>query len=74
MRRRISVRGRVRPYVLCYFRRWKVRILGASYAVYPALLCVNEDVYVCEDVCGCLHMYICVSVCDSSILDCIVTM
>ena len=41
MRRRISIRGRVRPSVRmsvpCYFRRWKVRILGASCAVYPAL-------------------------------------
>ena len=32
-----SVRRSVRPYVPCYFRRWKVRILGASCAVYPAL-------------------------------------
>ena len=46
MRRRISIRGRVRPSVgpsvrrsVCpvLFRRWKVRILGASCAVYPAL-------------------------------------
>ena len=41
MRRRISIRGRVRPsvrpYVPRYFRSWKVRILGASCAVYPAL-------------------------------------
>ena len=49
MRRRISIWGRVRPsvgpsvrrsvrpYVPCYFRRWKARILGASCAVYPAL-------------------------------------
>ena len=41
MQRRISIRGRVRPsvgpYVPCYFWRWKVRILGASCAVYPAL-------------------------------------
>ena len=28
----------VGPYVPCYFRRWKARILGASCAVYPALL------------------------------------
>ena len=32
-----SVRRSVGPYVPCYFRRWKVRILGASCAVYPAL-------------------------------------
>ena len=42
MRRRISIRGPVRPSVRmsvpCYFRSWKVRILGASCAVYPALL------------------------------------
>ena len=45
MRLRISIRGRVRsfvrpsvrPYVPCYFQRWKVRILGATCAVYPAL-------------------------------------
>ena len=45
MRRRISIRGRVRPSVRpsvrrmvpCYFRRWKVRILGVSCAVYPTL-------------------------------------
>ena len=45
MRRRISIWGCVRPSVgpsvrrsvPCYFRRWKVRILGASCAVYPAL-------------------------------------
>ena len=38
-----SVRPSVRPYVPCYFRRWKERILGASCAVYPALfpLCVG---------------------------------
>ena len=34
---RPSVHPSVRPYVPCYFRRWKVRILGASCAVYPAL-------------------------------------
>ena len=28
----------VGPSVPCYFRRWKERILGASCAVYPALL------------------------------------
>ena len=32
-----SVRPSVRPYVPFYFRRWKVRILGASCAVYPSL-------------------------------------
>ena len=32
-----SVRSSVGPSVPCYFRRWKVRILGASCAVYPAL-------------------------------------
>ena len=44
MRRRISIWGRVRPSVrlsVCpsrvLFRRWKVRVLGASCAVYPAL-------------------------------------
>ena len=41
MRRHISIRGRfhpsVGPYVPCYFWRWKVRILGASCAVYPSL-------------------------------------
>ena len=45
MRRRISIRGRVRSSfrpsvrrsVPCHFRGWKVRILGASCAVYPAL-------------------------------------
>ena len=49
MRSRISIRGRVRPsvrrsvrrsvgpYVPCYFWMWKVRVLGASCAVYPAL-------------------------------------
>ena len=45
MRRRISiclrscpsVRPSVGPSVPRYFRRWKVRILGASCAVYPAL-------------------------------------
>ena len=37
MRRRISIRGCVRPSVPSYFRRWKERILGASFAVYPAL-------------------------------------
>ena len=42
MRRRISIRGCVRPSVgpsvPRYFRRWKVRLLGASCAVYPALI------------------------------------
>ena len=46
MRRRISIRGRVRPSVRpsvrrsvpCCFRRWKVRILGAVYpALFPSL-------------------------------------
>ena len=32
----VSVRPSVRRSVPCYFRRWKVRILGASCAVYPA--------------------------------------
>ena len=35
---RPSVRPSVGPYVPCYFWRWKERILGASFAVYPALL------------------------------------
>ena len=30
----------VGPSVPCYFRRWKVRILGASCAVYPALFSI----------------------------------
>ena len=38
----MSIRPSVRPSVRrsgpCYFRRWKVCILGASCAVYPALL------------------------------------
>ena len=34
---RPSVRPSVGPYVPCYFRRWWVRVLGASCAVYPAL-------------------------------------
>ena len=33
----VSVRRSVRRSVPCYFWRWKVRILGASCAVYPAL-------------------------------------
>ena len=33
----VSVRPSVCLSVPCYFRRWKVRILGASCAVYPAL-------------------------------------
>ena len=49
MRRRITIRGRVRPsvrpsvgpYVPCYFRGWKVRPLGASCAVYPLIF--NTD-------------------------------
>ena len=32
-----SVRRSEGPSVPCYFRRWKVHILGESYAVYPAL-------------------------------------
>ena len=32
-----SVRSSVGPSVPCYFRRWSVRILGVSCAVYPAL-------------------------------------
>ena len=52
MRRRISIRGCVRPSVRqsvgpsvgrsvpSYFQRWKARILGASCAVYPALFCI----------------------------------
>ena len=32
-----SVGPSVGPYVPCYFRRWKRRILGASSTVYPAL-------------------------------------
>ena len=35
---RPSVRPSVGPYVPCYFWRWKEPILGASCAVYPALL------------------------------------
>ena len=50
MRRRISMWGRVRPSVRrsvgplvpCYFRSWKVRILGASFAVYPALFFLSS--------------------------------
>ena len=34
---RPSVGPSVRPSVPSYFRRWKERILGASFAVYPAL-------------------------------------
>ena len=35
---RTSAGPSVRPLVPCYLRRWKVRILGVSFAVYPALL------------------------------------
>ena len=37
----VSVRRSVGPYVPCYFRRWKERILGASCAVYPALFVLH---------------------------------
>ena len=43
MRRRISIRGRVGPSVPCFFWRWKIRVLGASCAVYPALFSSYVD-------------------------------
>ena len=39
----MSVRPYVRPYVPCYFERWKVRKLGDSCAVYPALFFSCRD-------------------------------
>ena len=50
-----SVRIFVGPYVPCYFRRWKERILGASCAVYLALLDTTTH----------LHKRSCPSVCPS---------
>ena len=68
MRRRISIWGRVRPSVRPsvrplvprYFRRWKVRILGASCAVYPALLDAFSHLY--KRVCPSVRLSVCRSV------------
>ena len=68
MCRRISIRGRVRPSVRpsvrplvrpsvpCYFRRWKLRILGAFCAVYPAFLDANTHLYKRS----CLYVRLCI--------------
>ena len=45
-----SVRPSVRRSVPCYFRRWKVRILGASCAVYPALFLSQRNVILSQRV------------------------
>ena len=46
----MSVRRSVGPYVLCYFRRLKERILGASCTVYSALFSPQVVGFRCTDL------------------------